>query len=103
MFRLATLGIVFLAFAAGATYAAEYTVVIEKMRFGPVPEVLHPGDVIIWENQDLFRHTATARDKSFDLDLPAGAVARMEVDAVGTIEVFCRFHPGMKTTLTVTP
>lgn len=88
---------------AAAAQAAEYTVVIEKMKFGPVPAELHPGDVIIWQNQDIFRHTATARDKSFDVDLPAHAEVRMDVGAAGTVEVYCRFHPGMKAALVITP
>lgn len=87
----------------GTAGAAEYVVVIDKMKFGPVPAELHPGDVIIWQNKDIFRHTATTRDKAFDFDLPARAEARMEIGAPGRIDVYCRFHPGMTTTLVIGP
>ncbi len=88
---------------ASAALATDYTIVIEKMKFGPVPEELHPGDTIIWQNNDIFRHSATARDKSFDVDLPAKTEVRMEVGEAGSIEFFCKFHPGMTGTLVVSP
>lgn len=103
MRRLALLVLLATVSLAAAARAAEYTVVIEKMKFGPVPAELHPGDVIVWQNRDIFRHTATARDKSFDVDLPAHAEVRMDVGASGTVEVYCRFHPGMKAALVITP
>lgn len=96
---------VVLAFAAltFTAAAAEYVIVIDKMAFGPVPETVQPGDTITWQNNDLFRHTATARDGSFDLDLPAGEAASMTVGEPGSIDFFCRFHPGMKGTLLIAP
>jgi plastocyanin len=61
------------------------------------------GDTIVWKNNDIFRHTATARDKSFDVDLPAKSEARVRVGAAGTIAFFCKFHPGMTGELVVMP
>jgi plastocyanin len=91
--------------AAGTlgAYAAQYTVLIDKMKFGPVPEALHPGDTIVWQNNDILRHSVTARDKSFDLDLPPRASATLTVGAAGTVPFYCKFHPGMTGTLVVTP
>ena len=86
-----------------ATLAADYTVVIDKMTFGEVPAELHVGDTITWQNNDIFRHTATARDKSFDVDLPAKSEATMTVGAAGSVEFYCKFHPGMKGTLIIAP
>ena len=91
------------ALAAGAVAAAEYTIVIENMAFGPVPAELRVGDTIVWKNDDLFRHTATARDKSFDIDLPAHSEARLVLDTAGSVAFFCKLHPGMKDTLVVAP
>lgn len=88
---------------ASAALAADYTIVIDKMKFGPVPEELHPGDTIIWQNNDIFRHSATARDESFDVDLPARTEVRMEVGEAGSIDFFCKFHPGMTGTLVISP
>ncbi len=89
--------------AAGPVHAADYVVVVEKMKFGPVPETLQVGDTITWKNDDIFRHSATARDKSFDIDLPVKSEVRMVVEAAGSVDFFCKFHPGMKGTLVVSP
>jgi plastocyanin len=82
--------------------AATYEVTIAQMKFGAVP-ALHVGDVITWRNNDIFRHTVTARDKSFDVDLPPNAERNMTVMQVGNVEFYCRFHPMMKGTLSVQP
>lgn len=87
----------------GAAGAADYTIVLDKMKFGPLPAELHPGDTIIWQNDDIFRHSATARDKSFDVDLPSKATVKMVVGPAGTVEFFCKFHSGMKGTLVIMP
>lgn len=92
-----------MALAMPAVAASTYTVVIDKMKFGPVPAELHVGDTIVWQNKDILRHTATARDKSFDVDLPPGAEGQTVLGTAGTFDFFCRFHPGMKGTLTVSP
>jgi plastocyanin len=77
-----------------------YTVVIDKMKFAPLPDVVHKGDIIIWDNRDMFRHSAT--DKGvFDIDLPAGKAVRMRVTKTGTFHVICKYHPGMKAVLKV--
>ncbi|GAO40154.1 hypothetical protein SCH01S_44_00150 [Sphingomonas changbaiensis NBRC 104936] len=86
-----------------ATVAAPktHTIVIDKLKFGPVPPGLHVGDTIQWLNKDLFRHTATARDGSFNVDLPAGARGVTKLTKAGTIAFFCRYHPGMTGQLVV--
>ena len=81
--------------------AHTYTVVMDKMKLGPLPAGLHKGDVIIWVNHDFLRHTATASDHSFDVDLPAGAKATMVMKRSGAIPFTCRFHPGMRGVLQV--
>jgi plastocyanin len=104
--RLALLGTVVASavFAAlPVATAADHTIVIDKMKFGPVPAELKPGDTIIWQNNDIFRHSATARDQSFDVDLPAKTEVVMVVGEAGSVEFFCKFHPGMTGTLVITP
>lgn len=87
--------------ASAATKPKVHTVVMNKMAYGPTPAGVRPGDVILWVNKDLFRHTATARDKSFNVDLPPGASGRTVVRKTGIIGYFCRYHPGMKGQLAV--
>lgn len=90
-------------FGAAALAAAPkvHTVVMDKMKFGPVPRDIRAGDTILWVNRDMFRHTATARDKSFNIDLPAGKSGRTVVTKGGTIPFYCKYHPGMKGQLVV--
>jgi plastocyanin len=83
--------------------AAEYTVVLDKLQFTSVPAGLHVGDVIIWQNKDILRHTATARDNSFDVDLPAGSEGKTTLEHAGSFDFYCRFHPAMIGTLVVAP
>lgn len=83
--------------------AAEYQVTIAGMKFGAPPAELRVGDVIVWRNNDIFRHTATARDKSFDIDLPPKSEARMTISRAGAVDFYCRFHPAMTGKLDVRP
>ena len=96
------------AFVSSATAASPspavhtYTVVIDKMKFGAAPSRLRVGDTIVWVNRDIFRHTATAADRSFDVNLAAGKSGKIILKKVGSVAFSCRFHPGMKGRLLVT-
>ena len=84
-----------LAMAVGTAGAAEYEIVMNRLKFGKPPPGLRVGDVIVWRNDDILRHTATARDGSFDIDLPPKTRQSMTLDRAGVIDYYCRFHPGM--------
>jgi plastocyanin len=77
-----------------------HVVVMEKMKFGPLPAV-KAGDTILWVNKDVFRHTATAQDGSFNIDLPAGAKGKTVIRKAGAIPFVCKYHPGMRAVLKV--
>ena len=88
--------------AAPARHPAKtYTVVIADMKFGAAPVGLRVGDTIRWVNRDIFHHSATAADRSFDLDLAAGKSGSTLLRRAGMISVSCKYHPGMKTRFTV--
>ena len=87
--------------AAAPQTARTHVIVIDKMKFGPAPRTIRQGDTILWVNRDLFRHTATATNKSFDVDLPAGTQKRMVLRSAGSIPFICKFHPGMRGVLRV--
>jgi plastocyanin len=93
--------ILFALSAAHGCFAAEYEITVKGMKFGAAPLGLKVGDVIVWRNDDMFRHSATARDGSFDVDLPPKTERRMIVNATGAIEYYCRFHTGMVAKLDV--
>jgi plastocyanin len=95
--RAATLGFASLLVAGPA--AAEprvHTIVMQNMRFGPVPANIRAGDTIVWINRDIVPHTATARDRSFEVDLPPRRSARMVVRRAGSFAFYCRYHPAMR-------
>ena len=87
--------------AAAPQISRTHVVVIDKMKFGPAPANIRRGDTIVWVNRDIFRHTATARDKSFDVDLPPSSRRAMVVRSSGAIAFICKYHPGMRGVLRV--
>lgn len=89
-------------FAASAM-AAQYTVDIKDMRFGKAPDHLKVGDSITWTNQDIVRHTATARTGAFDLTLDPGKSGSVVLKKPGRVDVYCRYHPDMKLQLNIAP
>ena len=87
--------------APAAAAARTYVLVIDKMKFGAVPPNLQRGDAVIWENRDIFRHTATAKDGSFNVELPAGTKGKTVLGKLGTFDFSCKYHPGMRGVLKV--
>jgi plastocyanin len=71
-----------------------YIIEIDKLAFGPAPDNLRVNDIVEWTNVDIFRHTASATDGSFDIDLPARATGRTTLRRTGVVTYICRFHPG---------
>lgn len=78
-----------------------HTIIIDKMKFGPVPKNVRAGDVILWVNRDIFRHTATARNRSFNIDLAPAARGKTVVKRGGAFAFYCIYHPGMTGRLVV--
>lgn len=88
------------------TWSAErrvHVIDIDKLAFGPTPDGLRVNDIVEWTNEDIFQHTATARDASFDIDLPPGATGRTILNRAGAVAYYCRYHPGMQGQLDVAP
>jgi plastocyanin len=82
--------------AAAPVRAATIEVTIKQLVFSPAQISVKPGDTIEWVNNDFVAHTATARDKSFDVQIPANGKGHLTVATAGTFDYFCRFHPMMK-------
>lgn len=98
---VAGVGALLLAVSPAAAAPRTYTVAIDKLKFGPIPAQLHKGDSILWVNKDMLRHTATAADRSFDVDLQPGKAGKTVLNKAGAIAFVCRFHPGMRGVLQV--
>lgn len=93
--RAGVVAVALAAFAAGATAAETIRVTIKGLKFSPAVVTAHVGDTIEWTNQDLMAHTATARDKQWDVSIPPGKSASVVIEKAGAIEYFCRIHPSM--------
>lgn len=76
---------------------------IEQLRFDPPQAAVHVGDTIEWTNGDFVAHTATARNKDWDVTIPPKGVARVIVQHPGEVDYFCRFHPNMTGRISVEP
>jgi plastocyanin len=74
-----------------------HTIMIENVKFNPETLIVRRGDHIVWVNKDLFPHTATAGNRSFDSGpIAAGASWSYVVKAAGQVDYVCTLHPTMK-------
>jgi plastocyanin len=78
--------------------AATHVVSLENLKYTPVPP-LKVGDVVVFVNSDLFRHTVTASNNSFNLDLMPGARGALRINSAGQATFYCKYHPGMRGTM----
>ncbi|MEO6781158.1 MAG: cupredoxin family copper-binding protein [Bradyrhizobium sp.] len=83
--------------------AATIEISMENLVIAPAQATARVGDTIEWVNKDIFAHTATARNGDFDVTLPPKKTGSLVLKKAGTVDYYCRFHPNMKATLTVTP
>jgi plastocyanin len=98
--------LVFLAAAGMITPAAAAETVhigIDKLKFDPAQVSAHVGDTIEWTNSDFVAHTATARNKDWDVTIPAKGVGHVTLEHPGDVDYFCRFHPNMMGQISVIP
>ena len=93
-----TLGLV-----AVPAHAAAIQIVMENLVVAPAEVSARVGDTIEWVNNDVFVHTATARNGDFDVNLPPKKTVTLVLSKAGTVEYYCRYHPNMKAVLKIAP
>jgi plastocyanin len=84
-------------------HAATIQIVMDNLVISPAEISVKAGDTIEWINKDIFVHTATARNGDWDVTMPPKKTVTLVLKKAGSIDYYCRFHPNMKATLTVTP
>ncbi|SFV25785.1 cupredoxin domain-containing protein [Hyphomicrobium facile] len=87
---------------ANATSALAGEVVqvkISDLAFLPADITVKVGDTVEWLNGDFIDHTATAKNGDWDVMVIAEKSARLQLTHAGTIDYFCRVHPGMTGTI----
>lgn len=89
-------------FAQAQGAGQTHTIVIRQMQFNPAQVSVKPGETIEWKNEDIFAHSATANDGSFDSGLiaPGGSWSTV-ISGTGTVGYHCRPHPNMTASLVV--
>jgi plastocyanin len=89
--------------ASVSAHAATVQITMENLVISPAEASATIGDTIEWINKDVLAHTATARNGDFDVNLPSKKTGTVVLKKAGAVEYYCRYHPNMKATLTVTP
>jgi plastocyanin len=79
-----------------------HAVAIRGFQYVPATLTVAVGDTVVWTNQDVVPHTATAQDRGWDTgSLAAQASGRIVADRAGRQAYLCAFHPGMQAELVV--
>jgi len=84
-----------MAAAAPPARAGTVRIEVKGLAFLPHEVTAHVGDTIEWVNDDFVAHTATARNKAWDVQLPPHKSGSTVLSKTGTDEYFCRLHPNM--------
>lgn len=86
-----------------AARADTVRVEVKNLGFSPAAVSARVGDTVEWVNDDFVAHTATARNGTWDVNLPAHGSGHILLKQAGTIDYYCRFHPNMRAQITVAP
>lgn len=75
-------------------------VIMKNFQYQPAQLNVKPGDTVTFRNDDIYDHTVTADDGSFNSGLiPGGKTWTLKITQPGTIAYHCTPHPNMKAQL----
>src|SRR5689334_11976070 len=84
--------------ASNATQPA--VVVMKGVKFQPAELTVRAGETVEFKNEDIFAHTVTADDGSFDSGLiQPGNTWKLTMPKTGSVGYHCRPHPNMRAKL----
>lgn len=69
-------------------------ITIESFQYNPAELAAKAGQAITITNNDDMPHTVTAKDGSFDTQVPAKGTATVTVSKAGSFPYDCTLHPG---------
>ena len=79
-----------------------HTIAIRDFQYVPDSVIAQVGDTLVWTNEDIVPHTATAKGKDLDSrTLEPKQSWRFVAVRPGTYTYVCAFHPTMRGTLVV--
>ena len=103
-----TMRILAIAFALASTVtaasAAEVVITQKDKAFQPAEVTIHPGDTLVFKNEDPVNHNVFSETKGLDFVIKSqkpGESGNVTLTGEGTTEVRCAFHPAMKLNVTV--
>lgn len=81
--------------------AQTYTVNIKNFTFVPDHLTVAVGDTVLWKNEDMVPHTASAKDVFDSKEIDSMKTWSYKAERKGTLLYTCTFHPFMHGELTV--
>ena len=79
--------------AQAGAQAAGKTISIKDFQYNPADLAVKVGDKVTITNGDTVPHTVTARDGSFNIEVPANGSATLTVPKAGSHPYYCTYHP----------
>ena len=76
-------------------------ITIKDFIYDPAEVTAKVGQAITIVNNDGFNHTVTAKDGTFDLDVPGNGSVTLTVSKAGTFPYSCTYHPGQHNPATI--
>ncbi|OQW50390.1 MAG: hypothetical protein A4S09_00945 [Proteobacteria bacterium SG_bin7] len=101
--RLTSKVVLLLTFGVSSAWAGskEHLISIRNMQFEPAAVNVNIGDMVIWKNEDLVPHSATAKGVFDSGILESDKSYKFVVKKKGSFEYICSFHPTMKAMIKV--
>jgi plastocyanin len=76
-----------------AGQAAGKAISIKDFKYSPADLAVKVGEKVTVTNSDAAPHTVTARDGSFNVDVPPNGTATLTVSKAGSHPYYCTYHP----------
>jgi plastocyanin len=76
-------------------------ITIKDFMYNPAEVTATAGQPITITNNDGFNHTITAKDGTFNIDIPANGSVTLRVSRTGTFPYSCTYHPGQHNPATI--
>lgn len=87
---------------SGTAHTREFTISQKDLQFSTQLKVIHPGDRIVFSNEDSVTHNVVSLTNGFQFDLGVfkpGMKKAVNFNDLGVVDVECTVHPNMKLTL----
>jgi len=79
--------------AHAAPAPAAKSITIKDFQYSPADLAVKVGETVTVTNSDSAPHTVTARDGSFNVEVPANGSATVTVPKAGDHPYYCTYHP----------